>query len=374
MGQRGSVFRHPDSRYYHAKFRGTDNHYITRSTGCETKQAALDWLNLRLGKMAGGARITRETGRLTLDDAFAMHIADLTNNGRRSATVDAPICHTSIKAFFPGSTRLADIGTPELREFAAARLKQGAARGSINKELGHLCRAFRLAREFDSSVVVPKIPRLAGCNIRKGFFERPEFEAVRDALPVHLRPIATFMFWTGWRWQSEVLPLTADRVDLDAGVVRLNPNETKTKEGRTFIFGAIPELRQVLAEQLADIEALKERDIVTAFVFHMPDGNRIHPDHVYGYWRKAVKAAGFPQRLLHDFRRTACRNLERAGVPRSVAMLMVGHKTEAIYRRYAIADEAMLREGSAKLAAFAEAMAVGRKKAAGQVRQFKKRA
>jgi len=47
------------------------------------------------------------------------------------------------------------------------------------------------------------------------------------------------------------------------------------------------------------------------------------------------------------------RNLERAGVPRSTAMAMVGHRTEAIYRRYAIVDEVMLREGAAKLAAYA---------------------
>lgn len=33
-------------------------------------------------------------------------------------------------------------------------------------------------------------------------------------------------------------------------------------------------------------------------------------------------------------------------------MKMVGHKTEAIYRRYAIVDEAMLREGGEKLAAY----------------------
>jgi hypothetical protein len=57
----------------------------------------------------------------------------------------------------------------------------------------------------------------------------------------------------------------------------------------------------------------------------------------------------------HDFRRTAVRNLERAGVARSAAMEMVGHRTESIYRRYAIADEAMLRESGAKLAALHDA-------------------
>ena len=44
------------------------------------------------------------------------------------------------------------------------------------------------------------------------------------------------------------------------------------------------------------------------------------------------------------------RNLERAGVPRSVAMKLTGHKTEAVYRRYAIVCEADLTEGLKKLA------------------------
>lgn len=38
--------------------------------------------------------------------------------------------------------------------------------------------------------------------------------------------------------------------------------------------------------------------------------------------------------------------LERAAVPRSVAMKITGHRTEAVYRRYAIVSDADLREAS----------------------------
>jgi integrase len=66
---------------------------------------------------------------------------------------------------------------------------------------------------------------------------------------------------------------------------------------------------------------------------------------------KACKAAGLPGRLVHDFRRTAVRNLEGAGVSRSAAMKLTGHKTEAVYRHYAIVDSTMLREVVDKLGA-----------------------
>src|SRR3954464_3229234 len=52
---------------------------------------------------------------------------------------------------------------------------------------------------------------------------------------------------------------------------------------------------------------------------------------------------------MHDFRRTAVRNLERDGVSRSAAMAMVGHKTESIYRRYAIVDAGALRDAATKI-------------------------
>jgi hypothetical protein len=77
-------------------------------------------------------------------------------------------------------------------------------------------------------------------------------------------------------------------------------------------------------------------------------GKRISYSGFYKAWKRAVHAAGVA-RVPHDFRRTAIRNLERDGVPRSVAMAMVGQKTEEVYRRYAIVDEAMIREAAIKM-------------------------
>jgi hypothetical protein len=69
-----------------------------------------------------------------------------------------------------------------------------------------------------------------------------------------------------------------------------------------------------------------------------------------GAWVAATRAAGCPGRLRHDFRRTAVRNLERAHVPRSVAMKLTDHRTESVYRRYAIVSDADLQAASERLA------------------------
>jgi integrase len=139
-----------------------------------------------------------------------------------------------------------------------------------------------------------------------------------------------------------VLHLTWAQVDFHSGTVRLEPGTTKNRLGRTFPF--TPELRAVLEAQKAHTEKTgKQQGRIIPWVFHR-QGRPIKD--FRGAWKAACGAACVPGRLFHDLRRTAVRNLERAGVPRSVAMLMTGHKTESVYRRYAIVSEADLHHAA----------------------------
>ena len=90
-----------------------------------------------------------------------------------------------------------------------------------------------------------------------------------------------------------------------------------------------------LLGELAEIIERRRQEQVEGcpFVFHR------HGQRMKGFkqaWNTARKRAGLPQKLFHDTRRTAARNLDRAGVPRQVAKQIVGHKTDEMYNRASI--------------------------------------
>jgi hypothetical protein len=168
-------------------------------------------------------------------------------------------------------------------------------------------------------------------------------------LPRWFAAAIEFAWRTGWRI-GEVRSLTWAQVDFAAGVVRLEPGTTKNREGRTFPFRAYPALDALLTKQHErTLRWQQEHGEILNCVFWrdgMPLGD--HRD----IWRSACRKAGLPGRLVHDLRRSAVRNLERAGVPRSAAMKLTGHLTESVYRRYAIVSEADLSEAVERLAVF----------------------
>jgi len=312
---------------------------------CETTKHAAAKRQLRVldGDLEKGLHIDPKAGKITFADAVADVVNDYSTNGKKTVDDVQRRIDKHLKPFF-GHRRMVTITTSLIREYIAARQAEGASNGTINRELAVTKRGFTLAIQAGKLHSKPHIPMLKESNARRGFFELPQFEAVRDQLAAELRGVVTFAYITGWRTRSEILPLEWRNVDWHAREVRLDPGTTKNGEGRTFPFTA--DLETLLKAQLTEHEALKKAERIVPLVFHR-DGERIRD--FRGAWDGACKRASLPGRLLHDFRRTAVRNLERAGVSRSAAMAMVGHKTESIYRRYAIVDSATLREAAAKI-------------------------
>lgn len=271
---------------------------------------------------------------------------DYKANGRKSTKrLTTSLGH--LREFFGDSARALDITTDRIRRYIAHGQDEGAANASIRKELAALKRAFNLALQAERLSSKPHIPNVKVNNTREGFFEPGELEAVIAELPEPVKPVVRFAALTGWR-KGEVLPLQWSQVDFEAGTVRLAPGSTKNEEGREFPFRVLPPLAELLEDQRERTRALeRDRGEVIPHVFHRK-GRAIKS--IRSAWNGACERAGLEGWLFHDLRRTAVRNLERAGVPRSVAMKLTWHKTESVYRRYAIADSKALEEGVEKLA------------------------
>ena len=120
---------------------------------------------------------------------------------------------------------------------------------------------------------------------------------------------------------------------------RLDPHTTKNDEGRTFPFTDV--VQELLEAQKAEHDRLKAEDVLCPWVFHRT-GKKVKGKRITRFtkaWRNACQKAGTPGRIPHDLRRTAVRNIVRAGIPERVAMQLTGHKTRSVFERYNIVSE-----------------------------------
>jgi integrase len=317
-----------------------DGKPIRESTESDKESVAKTLLKAREGDIVKGLPVLPRVDRVRFEELVEDLLNEYRNNHRKSLDDTERRFKLHLTPFFDGR-RAAAITTSDVRKFIVSRQTAGASNGEINRELSGLKRAFNLAVQDRKLLTKPYIPMLKESAPRSGFFEADQLQAVLTHLPDPLQPLIRFLYITGWRSVSEALPLQWRHVDFAGGCVRLDPGTTKNGDGRVFPFTA--ELKTLLEAQKASVDALREKNVICPWVFHR-EGEPIRS--FKKAFKSACKQAGLAGRIPHDFRRTAVRNLVRAGIRESVAMQLTGHKTRSIFDRYNITSGSDLAEAA----------------------------
>src|SRR5262245_37615396 len=384
-------FRRPNGAWYEGKvwwiaypYRGKEQ---KESSGSERESDARRLLKKRLGEIGRGQLIGRVEERVTFEQLAEDLVRDYEINGLRSVrSVKLSVAH--LRAFF-GFDKALDITTDRINSYVALRQgeiaelhQQRAARktkqatglrdkakslqdsdekrrlvgeanwldkeaerlgtisnASINRELAALKRMFTLAKRAKKIASPPYIPTLEENNARQGFVNYDLFLSLRDNLGIYKDPIA-FLYLSGWR-SGEMKKVERRDVDRAARFVRLRPELAKNKKGRVL----------PLTGELLDIvdRALANARPDCPLLFHIkgrPLGD------IRKTWRKACIESGLCGVVPHDFRRSAVRNLTRAGIPEKVAMTLTGHKTRSVFDRYNIVSEKDLAQAADQLESY----------------------
>lgn len=343
-----------ESRYWYIQYY-QGGRPIRVSSKTEVKQEALAELRRLMGDRDNGAAPFNKVKKLRYSDLREILISHYTDQGHKSLRVKADGSDsipglTALDEFckfktanVDGMVTVVDRGVPVTalttdfaRSFVNKRRKAGTGNAAINRSLAALRRMLTLAKAEKKISVVPTINLLKEPEARKGFLERDNFNRLVKVLPTHLRPLVTFLYWCGTRI-GETLSITWGQVNLEERFITLEPEQTKNKSARI-----IP-LTSELVALLSEIES----DDKDAKVF---DGTNLRKE-----WMKACALVGegkltysedekkkydptYEGLTLHDLRRSAVRNLRKAGVSEGVAMKISGHKTRNVFDRYNIVD------------------------------------
>ena len=343
---------------------------VRESTGTTDREGAEGILRDRLTRASQGLPVVR-----LQDVRFDELAVDLKTHYETTGSRDPHEAEKRLKPlrrFFAG-WRAAQIDGAAFNRYVAKRQVAGTANGTINRERSVLLKMLRLALEHGKLARLPVIRGLKEALPRSGFFEADQYAAVRRHLPADLQTACDVAYTFGWRMQSEVLALERRDVDLAGGRLSLRAGETKNDEGREVFL--TPQLKAALTAQLERVGTLQRQlKRVIPYVFPHQRGRHCGKqildfrktwrtacleaelEGVTGearekqrQWLKANPSAGLLSMLRHDLRRTAVRNLVRAGVAERVAMELTGHKTRSVFDRYDIVSEADKRAATERL-------------------------
>jgi integrase len=344
----GGLIKISGCRYWYAQIYDKNGKQRRVSTKTTVKQEAQGFLRNLLTDKDRGQQFIGDLRKIRYADLRSALLQNYTEKGNKSLQVTADGAETiwGLKAldnFFeyeapsdnpkslgkPGMP-ITRITTDAAREFAKKRGEEGAANGTINGSLALLRRMLSIAHEDGKIQIKPKIRMLKAGAPRKGFLPRDQFETLLSHLPTNLKPLVTLLYYCGVRL-GEATQIQWSQVNLKEALIRLEGEQTKNSEPRTV---PLPDVLVVM------LDKLEREDPVF-------DDTNLRKE-----WHKACVAAGLGKLtkvegkpdprynglIIHDLRRSAIKNLMKAGVNEKVAMSISGHKTRDVFDRYHIVD------------------------------------
>jgi integrase len=278
-----------------------------------------------------------EAERVTIEDLLGSLEEHYRIEGREQKRSASHMKH--LRDFF-GCERAMCVTGARVQQYIRHRQDETAAHGTINRELHILRRAFSLAVEHKrlSKMHMPEFPHLSEEeNVREGFVEKGDIDAILSHLKdADVRDFVAWAFWTGMR-RGEVSKLTWAAFDRETSTLILPGKSAKTKKPRKLVLEGI--YREMIARRLT------ARRLDCQLIFHR---NGKPMGAFRKAWASARKKAGVSGLLFHDLRRTAVRNMIRAGIDKTVAKKISGHRTDAIFDRYNITSDEDIRDAMQK--------------------------
>jgi integrase len=255
--------------------------------------------------------------------------------------------------------RRADLLTEkDVEEYRKCRMAETTKRGgpptpaTLDREVELLKRVLNYNARCGSlrSNPVARVPLLCVPNTRDVTISEVDFKRLLTAAEPALKPIL-FVAYDGGLRVNEVLGLKWSQVDLQAGMLRLPPQDLKAEKN--------PRNVVLTARTLGQIRALdksrKSSAARDAFVFVNPETETRWKD-IRKMWKRALLESGLDAGVwFHDQRRSFVTNARRRGVDESTVMRMSGHRTRAVFERYSIVDDHDLREAVRRIEAGSKA-------------------
>lgn len=357
------IYRKPGSRFLWYAFT-FKNKRVQKSTKVENRREAENiekaaWTQLARGEVgiADKPKAERKTvGQLldALENDFKARKKDTPKNMNLVSTVRGEL-----------GERYADsITTAAVTEYVGAlrkppkskkkgRRSRSLADSTIKHRLQILASTFELenaAREEAKldPLLVPRFPKLTKDNARSGFLSRAQFDVLYSHLPTDLKDFALFLYVAGWR-RGAVASL--EWSDVHDGNIYLRG--LHSKNGKPYYVPIIGELAQLIERRKEARSVETPQGVVLSnLVFHR-GGEAVLE--FRKAWATACKKAGCPGTLVHDFRRSAARQLIRSGVTKDVAKQVGGWKTDSMFSRYNVTAEEDLRDAMEKVTKYNQA-------------------